>query len=211
MISQILKSTSFFKITIINKIINQANSLNKKIKKFNDEGINEYTDFLSNFIDSKYHNRSGRITKSRKLLGGQSVLELKQLLSSLIKVNNNETYGTIHKYKQEVAKSISNARDTFSDYLLNKGYDPLEVDLVINSGTFLNSVAQALNDMGGGYGSNQTMEKVFLQYTASLNEKERARALSDVEFGLRNARELAERLETERQALEELHRLRKNR
>lgn len=194
---------------VINKIINQANSLNKKIKQFNDNNVNEYNEFVSQYINNKYHSASGRITKSKKLLEQQSVLELKQLLSSLIKVNNNETYGTINKYKKEVAKSINNARDTFKDYLLNKGYDETEVELVVNSGTFLNSVAQAFNEMGGGHGSNQTMEKVYLNYTLSLNDEERTRAMSNVEFGLRNARELQERLETERQALEELHRLRR--
>lgn len=191
----------------IKKIINQANSLNKKIKAFNDENITEYQEYINNYIQSKYHSSSGRITKSKKVLEQQNIVELKQLLSSLIQINNNETYGTINKYKKVVSKSIANAKDTFKDYLIDKGYDEHEVELVINSGTFLDSVSKALNDMGGGYGSNQTMEKVFLEYSSL--DADRSRAMSDVEFGLRNARELAERLETERQLLEELHRSRK--
>lgn len=196
---------------LINKIINQANSLNKKIKAFNDEGIGEFQSFISNYIDVGYHNKNGRITKSKKVYGGKSDLELKRILSSLIKINNNEVYGTINKYKKEVNDKIQNAKDNFRDYLTNKGYDRDEVELVINSGSFLNTVAQAFNDMQGGHASGDTMEKVYLEYTSSLNENERQRALSNVEFGLRNAHELFERIETERQYLNELHNSRRQR
>lgn len=212
MARRIKQVNNLSKQQLINKIINQANSLNKKIKTFNDEGVGEFKSYISNYIDRDYHSKSGRITKSKKVLGGKSDLELKRLLSSLIEINNNEVYGTIGKYKKAVSNKIQNAKDTFRDYLLDKGYNENEVELVINSGSFLNTVAQALNhDKDSGHSSGDTMEKVFLEYTTSLNEEERQRAMSNLEFGMNNADELLERLETERRYLEDLHNARRQR
>lgn len=67
------------KSVIINKIINQANSLNKKIKSFKDEGITDHYEYIQAMFNDKQmmYNESGSITKSKKFYNNQNLLELK--------------------------------------------------------------------------------------------------------------------------------------
>ena len=80
---------------LINKIINQANSLNKKIKAFKNNGITEHSELIHNLFDKDQvkFNKSGSITKSKKFYDNQEDIWLKKTLSTLIKLNNH-TYET---------------------------------------------------------------------------------------------------------------------
>ena len=74
---------------LINKIINQSNSLNKKIKAFKNKGIEEHNELIHNLLsdDQVQYNKSGSITKSKKFYNNQDDFVLKKTLSTLIKIN----------------------------------------------------------------------------------------------------------------------------
>ncbi len=72
-------------------IINQINSLNKKIKAFRKEGIEEHTEFIKNIIteDMGRFLTSGTLSKSKKFYATKNTVWLKKSLSALHKINNH--------------------------------------------------------------------------------------------------------------------------
>ena len=184
----------------IKAIVNQANSINKKLKQFDDLGIEEYREFVENLVGESNFNKQGSITKAIKShYKNINILHLKKTLNALIKINNNETYGTVNKYYKAIEESKRNAIDTMATYLINKGYDEYEVRLMVESDTFLSSVYSAWKDLNGGYGSLQLVEKVFLEYTSTMNKKQVKKAMSNVEFSLREAKKLDDRIREEKE------------
>lgn len=149
---------------VINKIINQANSLNKKIKTFKAEGIEDHGDFVHAMFNSDQmkYNKSGSMTKSKKFYEKQNILQLKRTLNTLIKINNHDVFGTIKKYKSFATESWTTLQHTVKEILLSKGYNESDVNMITSSKMFYNTLLLAFKDVGKGYGSEQIIEKVFL-------------------------------------------------
>lgn len=189
---------------IINKIINQANSLNKKVKSFKNEGITDHYDLIQSMFNDKQmeYNKSGSLTKSRKFYGNQNILELKRTLNVLTKINNHDVFGTIRKYKQFATESWTTLQHTVKEMLINKGYSEDEVNMVITSKSFYNSLLIAFKEIGKSYGSEQVVEKVYLQYANNLSEDDIKQAVSDIEFSVSKQRELDEHLRQYNEFLE---------
>ena len=178
---------------IISKIINQANSLNKKIKTFKKEGIDDHFDFIESMFNNKQmkYNKSGSLTKSKKFYEKQNLLQLNRTLSILTKINNHDVFGTIKKYKSFATESWTTLQDTVKILLLNKGYDIQSVNMIVTSKNFYNTLLTSFKDVGRGYGSTQIIEKVFLNYNQSnLSEEDIKKATSDIEFSVNRQNEL---------------------
>ena len=178
---------------IISKIINQANSLNKKIKTFKKEGIDDHFDFIESMFNDKQmkYNKSGSLTKSKKFYEKQNLLQLNRTLSILTKINNHDVFGTIKKYKSFATESWTTLQDTVKNLLLNKGYDIQSVNMIVTSKNFYNTLLTSFKDVGRGYGSTQIIEKVFLNYNqGNLSEEDVKKATSDIEFSVNRQNEL---------------------
>ena len=178
---------------IISKIINQANSLNKKIKTFKKEGIDDHFDFIESMFNDKQmkYNKSGSLTKSKKFYEKQNLLQLNRTLSILTKINNHDVFGTIKKYKSFATESWTTLQDTVKNLLLNKGYDIQSVNMIVTSKNFYNTLLTSFKDVGRGYGSTQIIEKVFLNYNQrNLSEEDVKKATSDIEFSVNRQNEL---------------------
>lgn len=185
------------KSVIINKIINQANSLNKKIKNFKDEGITDHFEFVQAMFNDKQmiYNESGSLTKSKKFYNNQNLLELKRTLNILTKINNHEVFGTTRKYKKFATESWTTLQHTVKEVLRMKGYSDSEINSVVTTKDFYNSLLIAFKDIGRGYGSEQVIEKVFLQYSSdTLCQDDIEKAVSDIEFSVSKQRELTEHI-----------------
>ncbi|MGL5718730.1 MAG: hypothetical protein ACRCXT_21050 [Paraclostridium sp.] len=182
---------------IINKIINQANSLNKKIKTFKNEGIDDHNDFVQAMFNSDQmkYNKSGSMTKSKKFYEKQNVLQLQRTLATLTKINNHDVFGTINKYKSFATESWNTLQETIKDILLRKGYNEGDVNMIVSSKNFYNTLLLAFKDVSRGYGSHQIIEKVFLQYNqGNLSEDDIEKATSDIEFSVSRQNELEEHI-----------------
>ena len=181
---------------IINKIINQANSLNKKVKSFKNEGITDHYDLIQSMFNDQQmqFNNSGSLTKSKKFYGNQNILELKRTLNILTKINNHDVFGTVKKYKNFATDQWNTLQHTVKEILLNKGYSENDVNLVISSKSFYNSLLIAFKELKKNYGSEQVVEKVYLQYANDLSESDIKQAVSDIEFSVSKQRELDEEL-----------------
>ena len=170
---------------LINKIINQANSLNKKIKAFKNNGITEHSELIHNLFD-KYQvkfNKSWSITKSKKFYDNQEDIWLKKTLSTLIKLNNHEIYGTVNKYNKYATQSWNTLKSTIEQTLLDKGYDNKFVAELTADKDFYNKLYLAFNDGALSYGSDQIIEKVVLDYSENgLSQDEIDRISSDIEY-----------------------------
>lgn len=177
---------------LIKKIINQANSLNKKIKKFKEANIDEHLELVKGlFNDGQVEfNNSGSITKSKKFYDKQSDLWLKRTLTTLHKLNNHDVYGTINKYNKVATDSWNTLVHTVQDYLTNKGYDKQWVMEVTSTNEFYQKLLLAFKDNKKSYGSTQTIEKVFLEYANDdkMSEDEKKTTLNNIEHSL-NAHE----------------------
>ena len=170
---------------LINKIINQANSLNKKIKAFKNNGITEHSELIHNLFDKDQvkFNKSGSITKSKKFYDNQEDIWLKKTLSTLIKLNNHEIYGTINKYNKYATQSWNTLKSTIEQTLLDKGYDNKFVAELTADKDFYNKLYLAFNDGALSYGSDQIIEKVVLDYSENgLSQDEIDRISSDIEY-----------------------------
>ena len=193
---------------LINMIINQINSLNKKIKVFKKEGIEEHTEYIKNIIteDMGQFTKNDTLSKSKKFYATKNTVWLKKTLTALHKINNHEFYGTIRKYKKEVTKSLKGVQDYTKNYLTSKGYDINFINEITNSKDFYAKLFSAFSEGVQGYGSGQKIEKIALSYENSgMSEKEINKILSNIEY----SKNVLDRLKEEREAFEEFKRNRK--
>lgn len=178
---------------LIDKIINQANSLNKKIKAFKKANIAEHEELVHNLLSDEQvrYNKSGSITKSKKFYSNQQDIWLKKTLSTLIKLNNNEIYGTINKYNKYATQSWNTLNDTVTNILKENGYDDKFIAELTSSKDFYNKLYLAFNDGSLSYGSNQIISKVALDYSQNgLTDDEKERIVSDIEYSKNKMDEL---------------------
>ncbi|MGL5751742.1 MAG: hypothetical protein ACRCXT_14505 [Paraclostridium sp.] len=178
---------------LINKIVNQANSLNKKIKAFKNANIMEHEELVHNLLSDEQvqYNKSGSITKSTKFYDAQSDIWLKKTLSTLVKLNNNEIYGTINKYNKYATQSWNTLNDTVTSILKEYGYDDTFIAELTSSKDFYNKLYLAFNDASLSYGSKQIVNKVALDYSENgLSDEERDRITSDIEYSKNKMDEL---------------------
>lgn len=189
---------------IINMIINQINSLNKKIKAFKNEGIEEHSNYIQHIIsdDMGQFTENGTLSKSKKFYEGKNIVWLKKTLSALHKINNHAYYGTIKKYQKEITSTVKKVQGYVDKYLTNKGYNADFIYDAINSKEFMTSLFDAYKEVGRGFGSNQAIEKIALNYGGTetgFNEKEMNKILSNIEY----AKNVADRLKEEQDAFDE--------
>ena len=193
---------------LTNMIINQINSLNKKIKAFKKEGIEEHSEYIKNIIseDMGKFTKNDTLSKSKKFYDTKNTVWLKKTLSALHKLNNHEFYGTTRKYKKEVTKSLKAVQDYTQSYLQNKGYDNKFINEITNSKDFFVKLYGAFNEGIQGYGSDQIIEKIALSYDdTGMSNEEMNKILSNIEY----SKNVLDRLKEEQDAFEEFKRNRK--
>lgn len=191
-------------------IINQINSVNKKIKKFKSEGIEEHSEYIKTLISSDMgqFTPNDTLSKSKKFYESKNTVWLKKTLAALHKINNHEYFGTINKYKKEVSTTIKNVQDYAKEYLREKGYDEKFIIETINSKSFMVNLFDAYKDVGKGYGSNQAIEKVALSYgtNTGFSEQEMNKILNNIEHG----KNTLDRIKEEQDAFNEFLNMRNN-
>ena len=195
---------------LTNMIINQINSLNKKIKAFKKEGIEEHSEYIKNLIsdDMGQFTKNDTLSKSKKFYGSKNTVWLKKTLSALHKINNHEFYGTTRKYHKEVTKSLKAVQDYTKNYLNNKGYDNKFINEITNSKDFFVKLYGAFNEGIQGYGSDQIIEKIALSYeNTGMSNEEMNKILSNIEY----SKNVLDRLKEEQDAFEEFKTNRKMR
>lgn len=170
-------------------IINQINSLNKKIKAFDKNGIEEHSEYVKALLNNErmaQFTETGTISKSKAFYEGQNNIWLKKTLSALHKINNNSTLGTVKKYEKTVTDTIRKIQDTVKQHLRSKGYDEKFIQEVVNDKEYINALISAFNEGGKGYGSLQKAEKIALTYKDEELTKEQKKILDNIE-GSKNA------------------------
>ena len=190
---------------ITEMIINQINSLNKKIKAFKKKGIDEHSEYVKNMIsdDMGKFTKNDTLSKSKKFYSDKNIVWLKKTLSALHKINNNELFGTVHKYEKEVSNNLKKVRDYTQQYLEQKGYSKDFINEVTNSKEFYTTLFMEFNNVGRGYGSNQAIEKVALNYENNgMDNKEVEKILQNIEY----SKNVLDRLKEEKEAFEEFKR-----
>ena len=191
-------------------IINQINSLNKKIKAFNKKGIEEHSEYVKALLNNErmvQFNEKGNIVKSVPFYEKQNNIWLKKTLSALHKINNNSTLGTVNKYKKTVTDTIRKVQDTVKQHLRSKGYTEQFIQEVVNDKDYIKALLSAFNEGGKGYGSLQIAERVALTYKDEELTKEQKKILDNIE-GSKNALDEVRR---EQQEYEEYKRNKKMR
>lgn len=195
---------------ITDMIINQINSLNKKIKAFKKKGIDEHSEYVRNMIsdDMGKFTKNDTLSKSKKFYSDKNIVWLKKTLSALHKINNNELFGTVHKYEKEVSSNLKKVRDYVQQYLKQKGYSQDFINEVTNSKEFYTTLFMEFNHVGRGYGSDQAIEKIALNYENNgMDNKEVDKILQNIEY----SKNVLDRLKEEQEAFEEFKRNRRMR
>lgn len=195
---------------ITDMIINQINSLNKKIKAFKKKGIDEHSEYVKNMIsdDMGKFTKNDTLSKSKKFYGDKNIVWLKKTLSALHKINNNELFGTVNKYEKEVTNNLKKVRDYTQQYLEQKGYSQDFINEVTNRKEFYTTLFMEYNHVGRGYGSNQAIEKITLNYENNgMDNKEVEKILQNIEY----SKNVIDRLKEEQEAFEEFKRNRRMR
>lgn len=195
---------------IIDMIVNQINSLNKKIKAFKKADIDEHLELVKNIItdDMGQFTKSDTLSKSRKFYKEKNTVWLKKTLSALNKLNLHEFYGTVRKYKSASTQSALKVKNYVTDYLTSKGYSEQFISEITSSPDFYVKLYSAFSEIGKGYGSNQVIEKVVLNYeNTGFSQKEKEKILSNIEY----SRNVLNRIEEEQKAFEEFKRNRRMR
>jgi ribosomal protein S18 len=190
-------------------IINQINSLNKKIKSFKNEGIDEHFDYIKQIMsdDMAQFTEHGTMSKSKKFYSSKNTVWLKKTLSALHKINNHDYYGTTTKYHKEVTASFKAAQNYMEDYLNKKGYDKDFIFETVNSKDFFTKLFLEFKDVGKGYGSNQAIDKIALSYSnndTGFTDEERDKVLNNIEY----SKNVLKRIQEEKEAFEEFQNMR---
>ena len=187
-------------------IKNQINTLNKKIKSFEQKGISEHYDFIESYLneDMVQFNENGRISKAMGFYDDKNLIWLKKTLSALHKINNNDMYGTVNKYEKMMNTQIGHIKDSIEQVLRNKGYSEQFILEVTSSKGFYASLFMSFNE-SVGYESHQTIEKIALNYgNSGLGKREINKIISNIE----HSRNTNMRILEENEALQEFKRLR---
>ena len=192
---------------IVNKLINQINSLNKKIKKFGKEGITEYERYLQAYLtdDLVKWNPNGSISKSKKFYEDKHIIWLKKALSATHKLNNNRFYGTVTKYKKEVALSNERVSRYVRKRLEDKGYNADFINRILNNDTFYKQLYMRFSEGASTYGSDQMIDEVTLNYAdldgeSGFTYEELDKFISDVEY----AQNTQDRINAQQEAVNRL-------
>jgi ribosomal protein S18 len=189
-------------------IINQINSLNKKIKAFKKEGVEEHAEYIKSLIseDMAQFTDSDALSKSKKFYGEKNNVWLKKTLSALHKINNHEFYGTTRKYHKEVTKSIKSVQDYTKDFLRGKGYNEKFLVETVNSKDFLTKLYGAFKEVGSGFGSDQAIEKIALSYgeSSGFSDEEMNKILNNIEY----SKNVLDRIKEENEAFQEFQKTR---
>lgn len=186
---------------IANKIKNQINSLNKKIKSFNKNDITEHGEMINHLLGdgSVEFNDSGSIKKGMKFFKDKNILELKRTLSALHKMNNHELYGTVKKYEKEVNNRMYGVQQKVKEFLRKKGYNDNFINEVIHDKEFYAKLFTAFQSEGERAPSDSVIEKVALEYKpgeSGLTDSEINKIFNNIE----NSANLDKSIEEENEA-----------
>lgn len=196
---------------LTNMIINQINSLNKKIKAFKEKGIDTHIEYIKNIIsdDMGQFTENDTLSKSKKFYSEKHQVWLKKTLTALHKINNHDFFGTTRKYEKEVNKNVSKVQEYTRQFLEKKGYSQQFIIETINDKNFIVALFDAFKDVGNGYGSDQVIEKIALSYSdnTGLDSKEVDKILNNIEY----SKNVLDRLKDERELIEEVRRNRRMR
>ena len=194
---------------LTNMIINQINSLNKKIKIFKEKGIDTHMEYIKNIItdDMGQFTEHDTLSKSKKFYSEKHTVWLKKTLTALHKINNHDFFGTIRKYENEVTKNVAKVQEYTRQFLEKKGYSQQFIIETINDKNFIVALFDAFKDVGKGYGSDQIIEKIALSYSdnTGLDSKEVEKILNNIEY----SKNVLDRLKDEQDAFEEFKRNKK--
>lgn len=196
---------------IVNKIINQANSLNKKIKAFKEKGIEEHGDYLSQLLTSDIvkFNEDGSISKSKNFYKNKNQIWLKKSLSAIRSMNNHDFYGTVNKYNKEMTTRFRAVKTELINALEEKNYSKEYIDKLTNKKDYFAMLYMAFNDKENKLPSDQTIEKITLQYESEgsgYTKEEVDKILSNFE----HSNNTLKRIQEENEAVAESIRLRNN-
>lgn len=187
---------------LIGMVINQINSLNKKMKAFARKGYDAHIEYMSNLLNGQVqYTMNETISKSKSYLGEKNLLQLKKLYVSLQHMNNHNILGTIKKYESAVTRQVEDTKKYARDFLVSKGYDNNFILKVINDKNFYTSLFSAFDD-DGTFTSDQIIEEVALNYDISNINATRKKRLEELESG----RMEQERIDREQKAFEEWQR-----
>jgi hypothetical protein len=183
----------------IEKLAYLTDNINKKVRKFRNEGLDKFYENKLNYVTAKYDRKigltmeSGFLTKSKKEIGKLSDRELKDLYDRLHKFQTNQEYGTVKRFKVtesvQLSKTASTLRDLIGEeeYLLLKG-NKTEVEFVKE---FIKRKEEFTNSRGRTYVSNQIMNEWLLE-SGQLTEQQKQDSLRAVEK-MKRANELLAR------------------
>lgn len=181
---------------IVDMIINQINSLNKKIKGFQERGIETHYNFVKGLLtdDLVKYNDNGFIAKSKEFYKDKHIIWLKKSYVAIRLINNHYAYGTVNKYQKELDKSMKQVQETVREHLEGKGYSEQFIKETLDSKDFYVALFDEFENLGVGYGSKQAIEKVALTYkeSSAIDEKEKKRILSNIEYARNSAIRLKE-------------------
>lgn len=182
---------------IINMIINQINSVNKKVKQFNKAGYKWYEEELKQRMNGykAQYTKSGSLSKSKKFYKDQNLIFLKDTLVTISSFNNDPTRGTIAKYESNLFKSIQETRNYIKKQMESKGYDPSFIESSINDKRFVMDIINDINSFKE-LDSDQIIDEVSLKYHEKALGSDRSReVINNLEYANNKMLELQRKQE----------------
>lgn len=188
---------------LLKKVANLTDNINKKVRKFKNEGLENFYENKMNYATMKFDKKinltmeSGYLTKSKKELGKLNDKELSQLYDNLRNLQTNKDYGTVKKFKVtekvQLGKSASTLKSLIGEEKFNKLMGNMsEVDFIKE---FIKRKGEMNNSRGSVYSSSQILLQMYLNLP-NENEtdiQDTQRAIAKME----RARELMDRNTTQ--------------
>lgn len=184
---------------LLKKVAYLTDNMNKKVRKFRENGNGDFYENQLNYATAKFDKKinltmeSGFLTKSKKELGKLSENDLGLLYERLQKLNTNEKFGTVQKFKKFETNNMDKTASSLKSLLGEEKYNKLkgnksDSDFVKE---FIERKKEFSNSRGKVYSSNQVLNDMYLSLPNLSEEdmQDTQRAIAKIERG----RELLER------------------
>lgn len=160
---------------LYNMFKTQAKNINRKMREFRKEGIDDFSTMVNNMLEGVKLTKNGNVSLSKKDFKSNNILMMKKFIKAMDYINTHPTLGTVHKYRSAFTVQEQRLIDYAEEFLRNKGYSEEFIIKVTRDKNFLATCFDEFKNKAKSYDSDSIIEKVALSYGEGLVDEKTAR------------------------------------
>lgn len=174
---------SMGKRELINNIVKQSKSINRKSAYFRKEDVRTYFDMIDSFLGNTVtKTKNGNLKIDKEQYKTMDKDDLRYISLAMDKINKSEMYGTQKKYESNTQRGVKWLHETIYDTFVDeKGYDKNYILNLLNDKNFTKELLDTFNNSPDFTPSDEVIEQVLLNYK-SPSKDTMTKTLSNIEY-----------------------------